>query len=56
MKYLTQDLIDTLNSTVGRDVVEGMKLMVENGYELDGLMKMSIGDILDYYDNYYKSN
>lgn len=53
MTYLTQDLIDNLNIVVGRDVVEGMQLMIKNGYPVDELMRMSIGDILEYYDTYY---
>jgi hypothetical protein len=52
MKYLTQDLIDNLNIVVGRDVVEGMRLMIKNGYLVDELMRMPVGDILEYYDTY----
>lgn len=55
MRYLTEDLINFLNYTVGEDVVYGMKLMLDNGYELDNLMNMPIGQILEYYDSYYKS-
>lgn len=54
MKYLTQDLINNLNIVIGVDVVEGIQLMIKNGYKVDELMRMPIGDILEYYDNYYK--
>lgn len=56
MKYLNEELIDNLNFIVGEDIVDGMKLMIKNGYTIESLMSMPIGDILDYYDNYYKPN
>lgn len=56
MRGLNKKNIDALNHLIGRDVVDGILLMINNGYTEDELMNMPIGDILDYYDNYYKPN